>query len=157
MYPRKSLSNSRKVFTEIDVKGRAKQIDLSMDGLPSVKTLGIIWSASSNQFSFSAAVLVQNIVLTKRKFLTKISTLFESLGFVTPFVVKAKILMQELWNSGTDWDDQLPENILDKAKKWFAELQDLGNIKIGRCLRTSTSQVVTDQPFHVFSNASEDA
>ena len=33
--------------------------------------------------------------------------------------------MQEVWFSGIDWNDQLPENISDKAKKWFAERQDL--------------------------------
>ena len=89
--------------------------------------------------------------------MSKISTLFDPLGFVTLFVVRAKILMQEVWISGIDWDDQLPENISGKARKWFAELQDLGNIKIGRCLRRPTTQVVTDQSFHVFSDASEDA
>ena len=67
--------------------------------------------------------------------MSKISRLFYPLGFVTPFLIRAKILMQEVWISGIDWIDQLPENILDKAKKWFAELQDLGNMKIGRCLR----------------------
>ena len=65
--------------------------------------------------------------------------------------------MEEAWISGIDWDYQLPENISDKAKKWFAELQDLGNIKIGRCFRRPTTQVATDQSFHVFSTASEDA
>ena len=65
--------------------------------------------------------------------------------------------MQELWISRIDWDDELPENISDKAKKWFAELQDLSNIKIGRCLRRPTIQIVTDQSFHVLSDASEDA
>ena len=86
-------------------------------------------------------------VLTKRKFLSKISTLFDPLEFLTPFVVRANILMQEVWISGIDWDDQLPENISDKATKWFAELQNLANIRIGRCLRKPTTQVVTDQSF----------
>ena len=74
-----------------------------------------------------------------------------------PFAIRAKILMQKVWVSGIDWDDQLPENILDKAKKWFAEFQDLVNTKIGRYLRRSTTQVVADQYFHVFSDPSEDA
>ena len=68
-------------------------------------------STSSDQFLFSAALLAEDIVLTKRKFLSKISTLFDPLGFITPFVVRAKILMQEVWISGIDWYDQLPENI----------------------------------------------
>ena len=111
MHPRKWLSNSKKVLREIDMKDRAKQVDLSMDDLPSVKTLQVVWSASSDQSSFSAAPLAEDIVLTKRKFLSKISTLFDPLGFITPFVVRAKILMQEVWISGIDWYDQLPENI----------------------------------------------
>ena len=94
------------------MKYRAKQIDLSMDDLPSVKTLGEILSALSDQFP-----LVENKVLTKRKFLSKILKLFDPLGFVTLFVVRAKTLMQEVWISAIDCDDQLPENILDKAKK----------------------------------------
>ena len=125
MHPRKWLSNSKKVLAEIDIKDRAMQIDLTMDELPSVKTLGVIWSASTDQFS-----LVENIVLIKRKFLSKISTLFDPLGFATPFVVRSKILMQEVWISGIDWDDQLPENLLEEAKKQFAELQNLSNIKL---------------------------
>ena len=47
-----------------------------MDDLLSVNTLRATWSASSGQFSFSAAYLVENIILTKSKFLSKISKLF---------------------------------------------------------------------------------
>ena len=95
MHPRKWLSNSKKVLGEIDLKDRAKQIDLSMDDLPSVKTLGVVWSASSDQFSFNTVPLDEDIVLIKRKFLSKILTLLDPLGLVTSFVVTAKILMQE--------------------------------------------------------------
>ena len=110
MHPRKWLSNSKKVLAQTGMKDKAKKIDLSVDDLPSVKTLGVIWSASSDQFSFSAAPLVENIVLTERKFLSKISGLFDPLGFVTPYLVRKKILMHEVWISGIDWDDQLSEN-----------------------------------------------
>ena len=95
MHPRKWLSNSKNVLTEIDMKDRAKQTDLSMDDLLSVKTLGVVWSASSDKFFFSAAPLTENIVLTRRKFLCKISTLFNTLGFVAQFLVRAKTSMQE--------------------------------------------------------------
>ena len=76
---------------------RAKEIDLSIDNLPSLKTLGVVWSASSDQFSFSTTSLVEDIVLKKRTFLSKISALFDPLRLVTPFVVRAKIFMQEVW------------------------------------------------------------
>ena len=56
-----------------------------------------------------------------------------------PFMVRANILIEEIWVSVIDWDDQLPENILNKAKKWFLELQDLDSIKISKCFRRSTT------------------
>ena len=34
-------------------------------------------------------------------------------------MVRAKTFVQDEWISGIDWDDQLPENISDKAKKYF--------------------------------------
>ena len=120
-----------------------------------MKTLGVVWSASSDPFSFIAAPLVENIVLAKTKFLSKILTLFDPLGFVTSSTVRAKILMQQVWISGIDWNDQLPENILDKAKKRFAEVQGLGNKNTDRSLSRPTTQVVADQSFYVFSDASE--
>ena len=89
--------------------------------------------------------------------MSKISTLFDPVGFLKPFVVRAKLLMQEVWISEIDCDDQLPENISHKAKKSFPELQDLGNIKIGRCLRKPKIQVVRDQSFRVFSEKIQDA
>ena len=71
-------------------------------------------------------------------------------------MIRARTLVREVWISGNDWDDQLTENILDKTKKWHADLQTLGNIKVGRCLRRSTTQVLSDRSSHQFSNGRED-
>ena len=56
MHPRKWLSNPKNVLSKIDIKDRAKQIDLSMDDLPSVTILGVVWSAL-HQISFSLVQL----------------------------------------------------------------------------------------------------
>ena len=59
------------------MKDRAKQIDLSMDDLPSVKTLGEVWSASSDQFSFSAAPLAEDLSFDKNEVLEqKLNTIW---------------------------------------------------------------------------------
>ena len=77
------------------------------------------------------------------------------MGFLNPYVIRAKILLQEMWTSGLDWDDQLDENLARKAKTWFAELQQFGKITVPRCLQLEKRVVTTT--IHTFTDASGDA
>ena len=61
MHARKGLSNSEKVLQNIKPENRARMIDLSNDEIPSVKTLGILWIAKEDVFSFSSKQPVDNM------------------------------------------------------------------------------------------------
>ena len=37
--------------------------------------------------------------------MSKIAMLFDPMVFLAPYVIRAKILLQEMWTSGLDWDD----------------------------------------------------
>ncbi|XP_045023468.1 uncharacterized protein LOC123467730 [Daphnia magna] len=52
---------------------------------------------------------------TKRRILSAVSTLYDSLGFLSPVILSAKRILQELWLVGVDWDDQVPEWIATKT------------------------------------------
>ena len=43
--------------------------------------------------------------MTKQNVLREVGTVSDQLGFAGPSVVKAKILLQELWTRGYDQDD----------------------------------------------------
>ena len=73
----------------------------------------------------SAKELWLMIVVTKRKFFSKISTAFDQLRIITPFVIRAKILMQEVWVLETDWDEELPKDIAEKTRKCLTKFSDL--------------------------------
>ena len=45
--------------------------------------------------------------------------LFDPMGFLAPYVIPAKIPLQEMWTSGLDWDDPLDLSQPRQAKKWF--------------------------------------
>lgn len=109
-----------------------------MDKLPSVRILGISLSAFTDEVSFNASILTDDTVLGKRTFLSKISKLFERLGFLTPFVIRAKILMKRLWVLEIDWDKELTKGILESTKKFFTHVEDFGKLKICRCLKKAT-------------------
>ena len=79
MHARKWVSNSEKVLEEIPIKDRASEIDLATEDLPSVKTLGILWKAKEDVFTYRSQLQVDNNqVLTKRSLLKKIATLFDN-------------------------------------------------------------------------------
>ena len=109
-----------------------------MDKLPSVRILEISLSAFTDEVSFNASILTDDTVLGKRTFLSKISKLFERLGFLTPFVIRAKILMKRLWVLEIDWDKELTKGILESTKKFFTHVEDFGKLKICRCLKKAT-------------------
>lgn len=79
----------------------------------SIKVLGLVWECISDQFVLPALRLDgSNGVAesTKRSVLGDNATIYDSLGFITPVTVPAKIILQDMWKSGLGFDDPLTEN-----------------------------------------------
>ena len=68
------------------------------------KILGLIWRPVSDTFIFSTTTRSTSVV-SKKIILSEISQLFDALGFLSPVVTRAKILMQSLWIDKLGWDD----------------------------------------------------
>ena len=134
MHARKWLSKSSKVVAQIPVHYRKVEVDLDHNELPCAKTLGVWWLAQEDEFTFKENVPDGNTVFTKRNCLKKIATLFDPLGLLAPYTIRAKMLLQEMWTAGLEWDDELPEPMIHAARAWFGELSDLKQLQIPRCL-----------------------
>ena len=133
---RKWSSNIPVVIEDIRNEDRLHTLELDEDKVPKTKTLGVIWEAKRDVFTFRVQQpLVHNRPLTKRSVLSAIASLFDPLQFFAPFTVRAKVLMQEIWMAGVDWDDELPENLKAKWEEWVSELPQLSNIVVPHCLR----------------------
>ncbi len=137
MQPRKWLSNSPAVLKVIPKEHRATEVDLDRHSLPATKTLGLLWSASFDLFSFRVTDQSITTRLTKRTILSKVATIFDPLGFLSPFIVRAKIILQELWSKGLSWDDKIDAEIYSRITTWFVELELIPNITVPRCLQDS--------------------
>ena len=155
MHARKWLSNSRVVLQSIPEEDRASEVHIDERNLPLVKTLGVLWQADNDIFTFKTNPPDVNFKFTKRNFLSKIATLFDPLGFIAPFTIRAKVLLQEMWTSGIDWDDSLNEILVNKSREWFRELEELCCLKITRCLQLDEDIISTT--IHTFVDASHEA
>ena len=101
MQARKWMSNYPEVVAATPEADRASELQITERQEPVVKTLGIAWNSTEDTFTISTAKVTTEVQLTKRDVLRKAATTFDPLGLVSPFVVKAKLLLQELWSL---WD-----------------------------------------------------
>lgn len=53
---------------------------------------------------------------TKRNFLEKIATLFDPVGLLPPFTIRAKLLLQDMWTAGLEWDEEMDESLSNSAR-----------------------------------------
>ena len=65
--------------------------------------------------------------------LSLLAGMFDPLGFFNPFVVFLKVIFQELWKEGLDWDEQVPEAVEKQVKLWLDSLSDLKLWSFPRC------------------------
>ena len=66
--------------------------------------------AEEDTFTFLSNNVDDDFNCTNRNFLEKISTLFDPLGLLAPFTIKSKLLMQETWSEGIDWDEKVTDS-----------------------------------------------
>ena len=80
-------------------------LSLDLDELPAERTLGILWDVETDCFGFK--LHLQDKPATRRGILSIASSLYDPLGFVAPFVLPAKILLQKLCRDGQGWDEPI--------------------------------------------------
>ena len=71
--------------------------------------------------------------VTQRTVLSFVSSVFDPVGLVAPYTVRARLLLKDIWKiSGQSWDDKLPEDLRDKFLEWHSGLPLLGQLTIPR-------------------------
>lgn len=124
---------------------------------PFLKVLGISWSTKDDFFFFESAPLAAGMQFTKRLVLSFIARIFDPLGFLTPFEIAVKILFQEIWQSGYDWDDPLSSELQEQVSAWVGNFEKLRLLRIPRCLAIDIWAGIKRCELHCFSDASEKA
>lgn len=119
---------------------RAKETDLLLSNITAIKTLGMLWLVEDDEFSFQVETVLQPPI-TRRTLLTRPLKLFYRplklfypLWFLSPFVVQARILLQELWVKGMEWDAPVEIGLYRQEKIWLEDLKNLASLRIHRCI-----------------------
>ena len=154
---RKWNSSELKVLEHIAPELREQNsIHTLSDSDEYAKTQGIEWNSKLDHFRLTVAELPQQERLTKRILTSDIAKIFDVLGWFSPTVVKAKILLQRLWEIKVQWDDLVPQDLEETWHQWRSELGLLTHWLIPRCYFPKNTTIVYKQ-LHGFSDASEQA
>ncbi|XP_064633651.1 uncharacterized protein LOC135491609 [Lineus longissimus] len=143
---------------QIEPQDRAPSAVIDMSTGESLKTLGIAWNTSDDTFRFPTVKTLIDLEdpETKRSLLSIASKIFDPMGMLSPYVIRAKLLFQELWQKGLGWDDTLDETTAQKWRIWKGELKELDQLEIPRCLPLGLGEISSIE-LHGFGDASEKA
>ncbi|GFO46524.1 transposon tf2-9 polyprotein [Plakobranchus ocellatus] len=120
------------------------------------KILGLTWCTGEDCFKFETAPQISEIY-TKRSLLGLMARQFDPLGLLTPFTVSLKILFQNVWRMGYEWDEVLPKQFQGGIQDWVVGLEEISNWKIPRRLTAGNWKDMKGAELIVFVDASERA
>ncbi|GFX75058.1 integrase catalytic domain-containing protein [Trichonephila clavipes] len=99
-----------------------------------VKTLGLSWRPREDAFMYQMNLQDISVTITKGTILSFISKLYDPLGLLQQIMIKAKIMILKIWLLKIDWDQNLPRQETETFQRYVAELHQLKDLKIPRCI-----------------------
>jgi len=92
--------------------------------------------------------------LTRRGILSTVSSIYDPLGLVAPFLLRGKRILQLLCKEGLDWDEPIPDDLRSEWEMWRSELPLLEQMKIQRCFEPHDFKDRKTVELHHFADAS---
>lgn len=151
----KFVCNRKKVLESIpdeECAASVKEQDMALGEPLMERALGVQWCVSSDDFQFR--VTVKEHPMTRRGILSTVASIYDPLGFVAPFILLGKQILQQMCRENVGWDEPLPEALRTQWEAWEQDLQNLAQVKIKRCFLPSHFSNVTRYELHHFSDAS---
>ena len=106
---------------------------------------------SRKTFSYS-----KELANARRNVISATASIFDPIGFLAPFIVRAKIFLQSLWKLRQGWDEKIPEEFQKGCSPWEKELESLTEFSVPRFYRLFMASPISIR-VHLFGDAIERA
>ncbi|XP_037029336.1 uncharacterized protein LOC119069388 [Bradysia coprophila] len=163
---RNFISNSKELLRRIgeNTESGNRNMNISVE-LGTERVLGMFWNMETDCFTFSLKFtrINENILFgkqcpTKREVLRTLMSVFDPLGLLANYLIHIKILIQHIWRSNVDWDEEVTPSIFNKWLAWIKTLPSVENIQIPRLYSPKLSPNAPNSiQLHIFVDAIEEA
>ena len=116
------------------------------------KALGLVWDSDLDVMS-PCITVSSTFTPTKRGIFRDVAKTYDIMGWIAPAVLVMKVLFQELWKTGQEWDDLVPSDLAAQHNQWRIELPLLKQKTLPRCYRLP-HLIPTLTELHAFCDAS---
>lgn len=113
--------------SQMKVKERKENLDSKIDS--AIKILGLTWNRSTDEFQYTVKLTFNRRPITKRQIISDIARLYDPLGRI---VITAKMFIQKLWLTGLEWDEEVPNNLMNELLIYLTGLFHLVDSRIPR-------------------------
>ncbi|XP_053699076.1 uncharacterized protein LOC128746050 [Sabethes cyaneus] len=160
------VSNSQQFLEAIGEQKVNPAVHFSRDkNTQTERVLGIVWEPEEDVFLFSTTgreeyqPVLQGVKRpTKRIVLSCVMAMFDPQGLLSPFTVFGRMLVQDLWRTGCDWDEEIDDESFQKWIRWTKVLPMIEEIRIPRSyFGDARADQIEDLQLHVVSDASKGA
>ena len=152
----KFLSNRREVLEALPQSEISASAIMSIDEGDKlekpVRALGVSWDTKDDAFFFTFSV--DETPMTKKGIVSTTNSFYDPMGWLLPFLLIARLLIQELWRRQYGWDEEIDESLAKQWSKWLESAKLLTKIRIPRWYIRSDKPVAEIQ-LHIFCDASE--
>ncbi|XP_072395159.1 uncharacterized protein [Diabrotica undecimpunctata] len=147
---RKWVSNRKEILN--DERDSSVDIEHYFSDKDVTNTLGVLWNSNEDTLRYSINIDKSQTRVTKRIILSTIARIFDPMGLLGPVVVRAKLIMQQLWKLNLTWDESVPLDIQTIWVRFRSQIDELRKISISR-QAICTNNVGIE--LHCFTDASE--
>lgn len=133
-------------------RAQTKDLDIALGELNIERARGGQWCIEADEFQFR--IIVKQNPLTRRGVQPMVASVYNPLGFVAPFILVGKQILQALCRDKIGWDEDLLQHILPQWESWLRDLPRLAALKIPRSYYPFDFAEVEGYELHSFSDAS---
>ncbi|XP_070183219.1 uncharacterized protein [Littorina saxatilis] len=152
----KIVSNSKELleyFPDSEVTStKATELAVPCSTPEIERTLGLHWCTDDDTLGFTDNPRLGPS--NRRGVLSTIASVYDPLGFLAPFLLTGKLILQELCRQELGWDDPLPPSLQERWEEWLKDLSRLGCVKVPRNYLPTDFGTVKNVELHHFSDAS---